>query len=94
MFTEKELKKYAETLWWGLSTARTSPYKPGDFVLLRFDADAVPLAEVMFDLLIEKGLNPVPRQNMTTNMELSFYGKGNDAQLTDIPAGEDRKSVV
>ncbi len=88
MFTEKELKKYAETLWWGLSTARTSPYKPGDFVLLRFDADAVPLAEVMFDLLIEKGLNPVPRQNMTTNMELSFYGKGNDAQLTDIPAGD------
>ena len=88
MFTSEELKKYAETLWWGLSTARTNPYKPGDFVLLRFDADALPLAEVMFDLLIEKGLNPVPRQNMTPNMELSFYGKGSDEQLTDIPAGD------
>lgn len=88
MFTKDELKKYAETLWWGLSTARTNPYKPGDFVLLRFDTKALPLAEVMFDLLIEKGINPVIRQNMTTNMELSFYGKGNDAQLTDIPAGD------
>ncbi len=88
MFTKDELKKYAETLWWGLSTARTNPYQPGDFVLLRFDADALPLAEVMFDLLIEKGLNPIPRQNMTPNMDLSFYGKGNEAQLTNIPAGD------
>ena len=30
MFTNDELKKYAETLWWGLSTARTEPYKPGE----------------------------------------------------------------
>jgi len=88
MFTKDELKKYAETLWWGLSTARTNPYKPGDFVLVRFDADATPLAETVFDLLIEKGLNPIPRQNLTTNMELSFYGKGSDAQLTDIAAGD------
>ena len=48
MFTKDELKKYAETLWWGLSTARTEPYAPGDFVLLRFDADALPLAETVF----------------------------------------------
>ncbi|BCS87899.1 aminopeptidase [Pseudodesulfovibrio sediminis] len=88
MFTNEELKKYAETLWWGLSTARTNPYEPGDYVLLRFDTDALPLAEVMFDLLIEKGLNPVPRQNMTTKMDLSFYGKGSKEQRTDIPAGD------
>ncbi len=88
MFTKDELKKYAETLWWGLSTARTKPYQPGDFVLLRFDTDALPLAEVMFDLLIEKGLNPIPRQNMTTSMDLSFYGKGTEEQLTTIPAGD------
>lgn len=88
MFTNEELKKYAETLWWGLSTARTTPYKPGDFILLRFDAEALPLAEVMFDLLIEKGINPIPRQNLTPNMELSFYGKGTEAQLTDIAAGD------
>ncbi|NDV19535.1 aminopeptidase [Pseudodesulfovibrio sp. JC047] len=88
MFTEKELRKYAETMWWGLSTARTKPYKPGDFVLLRFDADALPLAEVMFELLLEKGINPIPRQNMTSSMEVSFYGKGTENQLTAIPAGD------
>jgi len=88
MFTKDELKKYAQTLWWGLSTARTEPYRPGDFVLLRFDTDALPLAETVFDLLIEKGINPVVRQNLTANMELAFYGKGSDAQLTDIPAGD------
>jgi len=88
MFTQDELKKYAETLWWGLSTARTNPYQPGDTILLRFDTDALPLAEVMFDLLIEKGLNPVPRQNMTANMDLSFYEKGTVEQLTAIPAGD------
>ncbi|WP_272700409.1 aminopeptidase [Desulfovibrio sp. Fe33] len=88
MFTENELKKYAETLWWGLSTARTKPYKPGDFVLLRFDTDAMPLADAMYDLLIGKGINPIPRQNLTPHMELSFYGKSDENQLTAIPAGE------
>ena len=88
MFNEKELKKYAETLWWGLSTARTKPYKPGDFVLLRFDPDALPLAETVFDMLMEKGINPIPRQNLTSNMDISFYSKGSEAQLTDIPAGD------
>ncbi|WFS61510.1 aminopeptidase [Pseudodesulfovibrio thermohalotolerans] len=88
MFTENELKKYAETLWWGLSTARTEPYAPGDFVLLRFDTDAMPLADAMYDLLIEKGINPIPRQNLTPHMELSFYGKSDENQLTAIAAGE------
>ncbi|AMK11135.1 aminopeptidase [Pseudodesulfovibrio indicus] len=88
MFTNDELKKYAETLWWGLSTARTKPYVPGDFVLLRFDTDTLPLAEAVFDMLVEKGINPVPRQNLTSNMELSFYGKSGEEQLTAIPAGD------
>ncbi|XXJ20485.1 aminopeptidase [Desulfovibrio caledoniensis] len=88
MFTNDELKKYAETLWWGLSTARTKPYEPGDFVLLRFDPDALPLAEAMYDLLMDKGINPIPRQNLSSNMEVSFYGKGSDSQLTAIPSGD------
>lgn len=88
MFSPDELKKYANTLWWGLTTARTRPYAPGDTVLLRFDPLAAPLAEAVFDMLMEKGLNPVARQNLTTAMELSFYGRGTDAQLTAIAAGD------
>jgi len=88
MFTQSELAKYARTLWWGLTTARTKPYAPGDVILLRFDQGAAPLAEAVFDLLIEQGMVPVPRQNLTTSMEVSFYGKGSDAQITTIAPGD------
>jgi len=88
MFSTDELKKYARTLWWGLTTARTSPYKPGDLILLRFDQLATPLAEAVFDLLMDQGMVPVARQNLTSNMELSFYGKGSEAQIRTVPPGD------
>jgi len=88
MFTSAELAKYARTLWWGLCTARTKPYAPGDVVLLRFDQGATPLAEAVFDLLIERGMVPVPRQNLTPGMEVSFYGKGTDDQIKTITPGD------
>ena len=88
MFSPDELKKYARTLWWGLSTARSTPYQPGELILLRFDPLATPLAEAVFDLLIDKGLVPVPRQNLTSSMEVSFYGKGSDVQIQTVPPGD------
>lgn len=88
MFSTDELEKYARTLWWGLTTARTSPYRPGDIILLRFDQLATPLAEAVFDLLIDKGMVPVARQNLTSNMEVSFYGKGAEAQIKTVPPGD------
>ncbi len=89
MFNDNELKKYAQTLWWGLQTARTSPFTPGDFILVRFDQDALPLAEAVFDLLIEKKLNPVMRLNLSTNMEKGFYGKSDEQQLVTITPGDE-----
>lgn len=88
MFSTDELKKYARTLWWGLNTARTKPYQPGDVILLRFDQPATPLAEAVFDLLMDEGMVPVPRQNLTSPMELSYYGKGSDAQITTVTPGD------
>ena len=88
MFTQEELVKYARTLWWGLTTARTKPYAEGDVILLRFDQGATPLAEAVYDLLITEGMLPVPRQNLTSAMELSFYGKGADGQIKAVPPGE------
>lgn len=89
MFSNEELKKYAETLWWGLETARTKPFEPGDFVLVRFDLEALPLAEAVFELLLEKKINPVMRLNMSTTMEKGFYGKANDDQLTVVAPGDE-----
>ena len=88
MFSSDELAKYARTLWWGLTTARTKPYQPGDLILLRFDQDATPLAEAVYDLLIREGMVPVPRQNLTPAMEVSFYGHGADSQIKAIAAGD------
>ncbi len=88
MFTSAELAKYARTLWWGLSTARTKAYQPGDVILLRFDQEATPLAEAVFDLLMDQGMIPVARQNLTSRMEVSFYGKGSEGQIKTVTPGD------
>ncbi len=88
MFTPDELKKYARTLWWGLTTARTGAYQKNDVVLLRYDLDALPLAEAVFEMLVDEGVVPVPRANLSANMERAFYGKGSKEQITLIPEGD------
>ncbi|WP_291329765.1 aminopeptidase [Desulfovibrio sp. UCD-KL4C] len=89
MLTEKQLKKYVDALWWGLTTARTKPYKKGDVIMIRYEAEALPLAELVFKKLIDEGMNPVPRLSLTPSMEKSFYGAGNDDQITFITPGDE-----
>ncbi len=88
MFSPAELEKYARTLWWGLTTARTKPYRPGDVILLRFDPEATPLAEAMHALLMAEGMVPAPRQNLTSTMEVSFYGLGSETQIKAVLPGD------
>ena len=45
MFTTKQLHRYADVLWWGLTTARKSPYKKNDIIAIRYNRPAVELAE-------------------------------------------------
>lgn len=89
MFTREELDKYAQTLWWGLKTARTAPYEKGDLILLRYDLDALPLAEAMFELLTREGMVAIPRANMSVPMEKTFYGSADDRQVETVPPGDD-----
>ena len=51
-------------LWWGLTTARTKPYEKGDLIMVRYEVEALPLAEAVFKRLIDEGLNPVPRMTL------------------------------
>lgn len=88
MFSPEEIRNYADTLWWGLTTARTGAFVPGDTVLIRFDLEALPLAEAVYDLCMDQGLVPVARMNPTPNMDVSFYGKGVERQITAVAAGE------
>jgi aminopeptidase len=92
MFSERQLERYADVLWWGLKTARTARFKKGDIVLIRFDKPAMRLAEILYAKLLDMGLNPVQRMNHTTTMELDFYKLSNSKQLVFTPPGDEALS--
>lgn len=75
------LDRYADVLLWGLETARTHPFAPGDLVLLRYHHAALPLADVLFQKLIKRKLQPIPRAVLSPAMETAFYGEGSDDQI-------------
>ena len=73
MLSDIHLERYADTLIWGLKTARTKPFHKQDMVMIRYDAPALKLAEILYTRLLEMGLNPVQRCTLTPRMEKSFY---------------------
>ena len=88
MLNDTHLKRYAEVLLWGLKTARSKPYKKGDVVLIRFNLDAIGLAEILEGRLLQMGMNPVRRLNPTPTMEKTFFELANRRQLVFDPPGE------
>ena len=88
MFTAKQLQRYADVLWWGLTTARKASFKKNDIVLIRYDRPAIALAEILFAEMLAKGLNPVQRLNPTAAMERTFYQQSSARQLVFSAPGE------
>lgn len=88
MFTEKQLERYADVLWWGLTTARKSAFKKNDIVLIRYNEPAVRLAEILYGGILSRGLQPVQRMNPTATMERDFYLLASNRQLVFLPPGE------
>ena len=89
MLSEKQLKRYADVLIWGLQTAKSRRIARNDIVLVRFDLAAVRLAEILFAKLLEAGAHPLMRLNPTAAMERDFYSLANSKQLIYIPPGEE-----
>ncbi len=89
MFTPEQLARYADVLLWGLSTSRSQAYGPGDIVLVRFDLDALPLAETIHHRLVSMGLNVIPRLNLTPAMEKAFYSLSGEDQLSFLAPGDE-----
>jgi aminopeptidase len=87
MFTEKQLDRYADVLLWALKTARTNKYKKNDIVLIRYDMPAVPLAEIVYAKLMDMGIHPVQRTNLTADMEQYFFELANKKQIIFHPPG-------
>ena len=88
MLTDTHLERYADVLLWGLATAKHKPFRKGDVVMVRFNLDAVHLAERLESRLLEMGLNPVRRINPTPAMEKNFFKLANGRQLVFDPPGE------
>ena len=88
MFTEKQLERYAEVLWWGLTTARSSRFKRDDIILIRYHRPAIQLAETLYGRLLAAGYHPIQRMSPTTRMERQFYQLSSNRQLAFLPPGE------
>ena len=88
MFDQTTLERYADVLLWGLKRGRGHPYRKSDFVLVRFDLPALPLAEEICARLHERGQIPVPRMAHTPRMEHDFYTLANNKRLTTLIPGE------
>lgn len=81
MLTKIQLDRYAEVLLWGLKTARQGKFKKGDIVMVRYDQDAIALAERLQARILEWGMHPVLRMDLTSVMERTFFEKANNRQL-------------
>jgi len=88
MLTQKQTQRYADVLWWGLITARSRAFKKNEIVIIRYDLPALNLAEVLYARLLERGLHPVQRLNLTASMEHEFFKQSSRAQLIFQPPGD------
>lgn len=81
MLKKQQVDKYADVLLWALKTARKEKFKKEDIVLVRFDLSAIKMAEVIQAKLLDLGMNPVMRLEITPTMQHNFYEKANKKQL-------------
>ncbi len=88
MLTDIQLERYADVLLWGLETARKGKFRKGDIVLIQYDPPALPLAELLYARVLDRGMSPVQRMGLTFRMERMFFGKSSGRQLTFIAPGE------
>jgi aminopeptidase len=88
MFTEKQLEKYAEVLFWGLQKARTGRYLKNDLIMIRYDIAGRRLAEILQAVLMERRMHVIMRALSSPAMERTFFEKANRPQLEFQPPGE------
>ncbi len=86
--TAAQQEKYADVLIWGLKTARRLPFKKYAVVMLRFEPEALPLAEVLNRKLINERYNVILRPLTTPAMEKDFYDRSDIVQRQFVNAGE------
>ncbi|MBF0395791.1 MAG: aminopeptidase [Desulfobacterales bacterium] len=89
MFNETQLTKYADVLIWAMQRARKNKFKKNDIIVIRYDKPTIELAQIVYQKILEIGMHPIQRMNLTSKMELSFFTASNNKQLTFLPPGDD-----
>jgi len=84
MFTDKQLENYGEALMWGLQKTKKGEFEPNDTIMIRGGLDAMPLLEVLYRKVLEKGWLPALRVLPTETMELDYYTIAKDFQLEQL----------
>jgi len=88
MLSQIQLEKYADVLLWGLKTARIGVLEKQDIILIKYHQRALPLAEILYQRILEMGMHPLQRMLQTPTMERQFYKLANENQLIFQIPGE------
>jgi aminopeptidase len=88
MLMDTQIEKYADVLLWGLQTSRKGKFKSKDIILIRYELDAMKIAECLQGKILDMGMHPILRLGLTSNMERIFFEKANNSQLVFQPPGE------
>lgn len=89
IFTKKQLDNYADVMVWAMEYGRMGEkFKKYDTVLVRAEVGALPLAQAVYERLLDKKYNPNIRFIAPEGFQQALYGKADDKQLAYIPAGE------
>ncbi|MGC9975427.1 MAG: aminopeptidase [Syntrophales bacterium] len=88
MLSQIQLSRYADVLIWALKVARKTSFKKNDTILLQYDLQALALAEILYNRILDMGMNPIQRMGLTVPMEHGFYLVANNTQLIYLPPGE------
>jgi aminopeptidase len=89
MLTELQLERYADVLFWALKTARKKKFKKNEIVVIRYQIQAIRLAEILNARILRLGMHPVQRLMPTAVMEKNFYQLSNPRQLEFTAPGEE-----
>ncbi|MBN1613096.1 MAG: aminopeptidase [Deltaproteobacteria bacterium] len=88
MLTDEQIERYADVLLWALKVARRGRFHSRDIVLLQYDRQALPLAEILYERILSLNMNPVQRMISTAVMEQSFFERSKGRQLAFLVPGD------
>ena len=90
ILTKTQLDRYADVMVWAMEYGRLGgKFTKYDKVLVRCEVGATPLAQAVYERLLDKKYNPIVRFIAPEGFQRALYSKADDKQLAYIPAGEE-----